>query len=699
VRELVIAGAKAVPEAELEEKIATSEPGFFRRLLPWWPFPFPFGEDPRFDPNAFQADLRRIERYYQARGYYQAQVLSEQVLGPDGQPLDPAAPPPSSVALQVEVREGEVTLLEAVDYRGLEALSEEERAEVLDALPLVQGQPFLEEAWEESKEAIVERLKERGYAEAELDGEVQVDVETHRARATLAVEPGRRYVFGKVFVVPDPRRTVSPERIVEQARSALPEGTPYSESALAEAQARLVRMGVFGAVKVNRGLPNREAGTVPVVVDVREAPFRSVRAGGGFSNDAFRTEARLVGEYTDRNFFGGLRRLTLTARGGYALVPSLLTPVGEGVERPGDVIFNVQAELEQPRILFRDLSLQGRVLAERNILQGFVYTGGGGRVALPWNPTSSFSVVPSYNLEIYNQKAFAGVGDTAARPETSLSLGCTPRGTPPRCNVLFSYLEQLIEWDRRDDRISPRGGFYASLALQEAGGFLGGNFNSIRVAPEARYYVSVLERRALTLALRARAGTLRALGNDAEERNKLQDIPILVRFFSGGANSMRGFNGRDLAPQQLQRQQGSGTPIATPIGGRGLVEGSAELRYQLNGDIALATFLDTGTVTETALGYVTRGGCDLENDGTCTERLDLGAYLAQNPLHAAAGAGVRYLTPVGPIRLDLAYRFTSVQTPLRDLQGLPMERRTDLPYANYPVASRFTFHLSIGEAF
>ena len=82
-------------------------------------------------------------------------------------------------------------------------------------------------------------------------------------------------------------------------------------------------MGVFGAVKVNRGAPDRAAVTVPVVVDVREAPLRS---SGWAAVSAWMPRARraaLLAEWTHRNFFGGLRRLTVKGRVGYAFLPSI----------------------------------------------------------------------------------------------------------------------------------------------------------------------------------------------------------------------------------------------------------------------------------------------------------------------------------------------------------------------------------------
>ena len=113
----------------------------------------------------------------------------------------------------------------------------------------------------------------------------------------LQVKPGPRYRFGNIFVATDANPQVAPAAHHRAgAGRGSRKGDWYSETALAEAQARVFRMGVFGAVKVNRGAPDREAGTVPVVVDVREAPFRSMRLGGGVGLDSARQEGRVLGE-------------------------------------------------------------------------------------------------------------------------------------------------------------------------------------------------------------------------------------------------------------------------------------------------------------------------------------------------------------------------------------------------------------------
>ncbi|MFZ5470361.1 MAG: BamA/OMP85 family outer membrane protein, partial [Myxococcota bacterium] len=615
VERLRIEGARQVDEDELKEKILTAESSW---LPAWVPI---FGEEHRFDPNAWQADLRRIERLYQSRGYYQARVLDEEVkeLAADG------------VELWVRVDEGSATVLRTVEVRGLDRLPPEHGAAALEKLPLNEGDVFLEENWVGVKEAIAARLRELGYVEAVVNGEAQVDVATRSAHVRLEVESGPRYRFGNIVVAANAGARVAPKRVVEQVESELQPGDWYYESALAKAQARVFQMGVFGAVKVTRSSPERAAGTVPVVVDVREAPFHTRRAGLGFGFDQTRQDVRLVGEYTDRNFLGGLRRLTVRGKLGYAFLPDAVSVLSKKDSTQAGPVTRVVAELEQPRLFSPALSFATSLELSSGIEPAYNFIGGSYKAGVVWRPRTDVTVYPSYNLELYWLSSPTPLGGRSP----AVTFGC-----PTLC--VLSYLEQTIELDRRDDRLEPRRGYLLAFSLQEGGGPLGGAFSFVRVQPEARGYVSFFDDQRLTLAGKLKIGSLLTAAGAPS--------PIVSRFFSGGAASMRGFNDRRLSPLlavPLERKPDEGETL--PIGGNGVLEASIELRYHLGGDWVLATFLDGG--------FVTPGSFDALDP----------AYYSRNLL-LAAGFGLRYRTPLGPIRADFARRLP-VGPPLPVIQS------------------------------
>jgi translocation and assembly module TamA len=684
VKSIRIEGARRISEGELKSKILTGENS-------WWPF----ADKYYFDPNVWQADLRRIRRAYQAEGYYGARILDQQIIPKSSKAVD----------LRVRVEEGSPTHITKILFKGFEALPPEHQKEALSDLPVTEGHIFKENDWELVKGEVQSKLRELGYAEAVTRGTALVDLEKQQAELRLESEVGQRYRFGDVSVTTNPNPHAPISWIREQAEGAMRKGTWVSQSAMIEAQARVFKMGVFGAVKVNPGTPDRQDGLLPVTVDVREAPFHTLRVGGGIGIDPTRNEVHLIGEYTDRDLFGGLRKLTLRGRLGWAFLPNLIAVLGhsQAVALKSEPIFLASSEFEQPRTLSKDIRLQTSLQIQKDAQQAYSFIGGRGRIGLAWQPTSSFSVIPSYNLETdYLLSGQATLGGKA--PE--LFYGCPPFQV--NCVIVLSYLEQAIIWDRRNDVQDPRRGFYLSLSVQEGGGPLGGSFDYLRITPEGRYYRSFPRDQRYTLALKVKLGSLRPLRSAGTS-------PIVARFFSGG-DAMRGFNYRRLSPLLIVPQNPSQTlqdgvvapvglqGVTVPIGGNALFESSIEFRYNFpKSDFVVASFLDMGFVTpDDILSQVRERGL---------------SYFTHNMLYAV-GAGLRYRTPIGPIRLDIARRL-NIGPPLLVIQQSPplnpppaengffglnsgvfrfIGGQNRPPDAGYPEGI-WSFHLSIGEPF
>jgi translocation and assembly module TamA len=663
VRDLTIEGNRALSDRQIKKKILTAETA-------WWPF----ATKHAFDPIIWQSDLKRIARLYQSHGYFQAEVTR-----------DAAQPSGDGVELTAEVREGERTLVETLDVTGLEALPEEDRRAALRGLPLEAGKPFVEDRWREAAEGLKQRLRDAGYAEAEAHGRALVDVNTRRARLTIEVMPGERYQFGEINVEIGGGTAISPVWVWEEVRLAIAEGEVYSREALVEAQRRVSAMGVFAAVDVTTGKPDPATRRIPVVVLAREAPFRSLRLGGGARVDQIRNEVRALAEWSHRNFLGGMRRLTTRVEAGWAFIPNAYEVYAGNpdLQRRNGPVARVRVELEQPRFLGRP-SLRGRSLLEGGRTMELAYDMLGARLVngVVWRPRTTLSVYPSYHLEAYKLDGAANTGTLTA----PLTLGCETLDNT--CVVWLSFLEEVVTWDRRDDILEPRRGWYASLSLQQGGGPLQGDFTYYRFLPDLRGYVSFGEEKKLTLAARVRVGELVPTSGNPD------DTAVMTRMYSGGTFSMRGFNERRLSPLLLVTPlPTSATPnpvsYTVPIGGNGLVDGSFEARYPLSESLVLSAFVDFGQVTRGRLGVA-----------------DLRTMLV------AVGLGLRYRTPVGPVRVDLGRRLQIGEPPpllVQDMTGVVSQ----LPYAvndscfGLGGSGRTTvvgdslcvLHIAIGEAF
>ncbi len=673
IEKLTLEGTKQLSNKELEGRIVTAPTPFYDEWL---------DREQHFDPNAWAADQRRIERYYQAHGYYQARVTEDQMT-----PL-----PNGHVALRLKIVEGELTHIGKVDVRGLEPLPDSKRANLLSDVPLKVGKPFLEKDWVEAQALVAKRLQELGYAGATVEAEAAVDVKTHLADLTIETEPGPRYKFGGILVK-DPDGKVSQKLIEEHVASAVHAGDWYDPNALTEAQARVFQMGVFSAVKVSRAELDPQGDVVPVDVDIREAPFRTLRYGFGIGADQLRDEAHGLIEYQHRNFLGGLRKLTLRAKAGYAVLSTqtgVLAIVSAIDGEPGvqqGPFGSVSAQLEQPDFGFAWLTLQTSIEVSHSIEPAYQATGGIAKVGLIARPTSHLTMGLSLNPSFYRLTAPPELSTT-----TTAFYGCA-------LDCALTYLEQSVTWDHRDNLLEPHKGFYLALGIQEGGTNRllpngSSNYevlNYVRVTPEARGYYSVLDNK-ITLATRVALGVIESLTG--------ADSAIPVRFFSGG-NDMRGFSARRLAPYAVAPNTDCTKELAfdnvsnhcpnygdqLPIGGNTLLEGSVELRFNVLDELTLSTFVD--------MGYVSRGQLSVE-------------FLRE--LNVAVGVGIRYRTPIGPIRLDLAVRIPGVGAPLEQYQatGIPVQvsrgcffglgKGSSDNYSGSPEG-QCAFQLSVGEAF
>jgi translocation and assembly module TamA len=608
-----------VAALELQGVSNVSEEALRGSLIMQAPAGWPFRKTVRFDPQDWDSDLRRIERFYVAHGHYDARVVESHV-----------EETKDGVRLRVRVEEGAPVHIAEVRVEWHGEVPADVRAAVEGAIPYQQGKVFREMPWDPLRETLTRVLMERGYAAAQVQGEVRVHPPSHAAVVHLVVAPGQPYRFGSIAVTAGTGGLVPLERISAEVRREVPEAQPFSLSALRRVQERIFAMGLFSIVRVAAGAPEPDHLTVPVLVDVRERPLRTLRAGGGLELDQGRNELRVLGEFAHRDFLGGFRTLRVRGAAGYAAVPDFWSVLrDEVVEGPRHgPVARLRADLEQPRLFVPELRGFALVEAERGLEQAYDFLGGRTRLGTTWSAAERWTIRTSYNLEVYR------LGGPA------LELGAQPQavfGCPQPC--VLSYLEERAVFDARDDPVQPRRGYFFALSLQQAGTVIGSSMDYLRLQPEARVYVPMGPAERWIVGARLQLGTLLTRGG--------QPAPILARFFSGGASAMRGFPHHRLSPMLIvPATEELGAPVQ--VGGNGLVEGSVELRYLMTERLGVVTFADTGTVTVGPLS----------------------PSAATGALQYAVGAGLRYRSPLGPLRLDLAYRLpVGPSLPVMQLPG------------------------------
>src|SRR5690349_5654379 len=131
VHSVRIEGARKVDEGDVKKHILTTENSWV-----------PFSRKQYFDEDAWKTDLRRIEKYYRAQGFYQAKVTREEVK-PHGR---------KEVDVVASVEEGDPTHVGSVDLHGFDDLPQDDRKRLLEQVNLAPGQVFIVERWEGLKE-------------------------------------------------------------------------------------------------------------------------------------------------------------------------------------------------------------------------------------------------------------------------------------------------------------------------------------------------------------------------------------------------------------------------------------------------------------------------------------------------------------------------------------------------------------------
>ncbi|MGI5865729.1 MAG: BamA/OMP85 family outer membrane protein [Myxococcales bacterium] len=547
--------------------------------------PWPWSTRHRLDRLALEQDLRRIETFYRLNGYYDAEVASTRVEVRNG-----------AARVVIAISEGDPTRIERVEVLGLEALAPDLRRRVEERLPLRPGRVLLASDYDTALELLRQRLREAGYARAEVEGRVDIFPNRREAFVTVAAKPGPVVHFGDLVI--DGLRIIPAKKVRDAARRAVPEGRLFSPQALEDAQAFVYDLGVFETVRAVLADPEEALppGTVRVIAQERAA--NALTLGGGVGIERGLQQLELVANLRNINLVGGASRLSWENTLGLQLLPTLFRP-----ERVG---FSAESALELtvPQV-WRSTDLAGRVAFERVFQQAYAANAFSVQLGTPFRPRRFAVFGPAIGFQQYAR--FDPVPLAGPAPP-NLSTDC-----PAPCRLAGPEIEATC--DRRDDPISPRRGYLLLGEAQYAVPVFGG-FHFLRIEPEVRGYVPIGR---IVLAGRLSVRAVWPLGST-------EFVPIVGRLFGGGEGGHRAFGPDRLSPM-LQSENGD----FVPAGGTGAWLASIEARWRFLESWGLAVFIDYGNVTERPLQF----GPDA-------------------PL--GLGVGVRYYTLAGPVRLDVAWR-------------------------------------------
>jgi translocation and assembly module TamA len=369
------------------------------------------------------------------------------------------------------------------------------------------------------------------------------------------------------------------------------QGDRFNGDLFVEARKRYTETRLFSLILIKHAEALDADGELPISIELKERKHRSVRAGVSYATDE---GAGVTASWENRNLFhqGEKFKTALT-------ISSLVLALDNTFQK---------ADFMRP-----DQSLNANLRVARDDTDAFT------------SNNLETSLIVQREL-MRGMKIGAGPGFRLSRVDQT---------TEDQQNFALLSFPGQFDWDTSDNLLDPTRGGRLRLQASPYYDMLGSNVTFFRTYASYSRYFALLEHPFLLFAGRGAVGSMGGTDRDS--------IPADIRFYAGGGGSIRGYPYQTVSPLL----------DGEPIGGRSLVELSAEFRLKVTKSIGLVAFLDGGSAFDSVYPDFSTS------------------------LRWGTGAGVRYFTPIGPLRVDV---------------GVPLNRREGLD-------DPFQVYISLGQAF
>jgi outer membrane protein insertion porin family len=506
------------------------------------------------------------------------------------------------LAVVIRIDEGEQFRIGTVDVAGTDL--PDSLARLPPDMATKTGEVFSASALRDDVQRLTERLSEGGFAFANIEPATDVDPADKLVNVTFQVERGSPVTVDRIEVTGNSKT----RDYVIRRELRLQEQELFSATKLRKSREALQRVGFFQQVNVTTRKSPLADDRMDVVVEVKEGQTGSFSAGAGFSSaDNLLFNVRVQ----ENNLFGRGQRLVANVDIGSIrrnVILSFTEPYFRGT--PLTVGFDAFSW----RLAFEDFDRSGTGAS----IQGTYPVTAFGWSSLWGFPLDLVRVGADYRLEqaeISDISADAPV-DIREAQGTNLISSVTPRVSRNTLNHFFD----------------PTAGSAQDLSVEVAG--LGGT-RFLKAEGRSRWYYTFLHSKRFgdfTYSLGLQGGY--GVGETGVNGNEL---PLFERYFPGGINSIRGFQPRTLGPREFRKNTRGVPYTSAPVGGTSQLIVNNEVIFPLVQGIGLkgVVFVDAGNAY---------GGN--END-----LIDDARY--------AAGGGMRWLSPLGPLRVEVGFPFNT----------------------------------------
>jgi outer membrane protein insertion porin family len=628
----------------------------------------------RYSESYLRRDEQAITSLYQENGFRDVKVTSivqDDYRGKVG-----------AIAVTIEIDEGQQWLISKLEVEGIRSL---DRDRIIASLASTVGQPFSEFNVAVDRDNILSEYFNEGFPNATFEWSSSPAPQPYRVELKYVITEGERRFVRQVLTS---GLHITQDRIVNR-QILLNPGDPLSQPKMVETQRRLYDLGIFSAV--NMAIQNQQGETQKkyVLYQMDEAKRYSISTGFG-------AEFARIGGGTNLNY-----------------------PAGKAG-------FSPRVSFDITRLNFRGL---GQTLSLRTRLSNFDKLALGSFTAprIRDNPNLTLTLTALYrdsrDVRTFDSKRVEGAIQLSQKVSKAVTViygfsyrrvSVTGLAIDPLLIPTFSQPVRIglasvsLIQDRRDNPTDPRRGVFNTANLGLSSKIFGSQSAFTTFLGRNTTYHPLSKN--LVFARSLNFGYLRPITRnlttsinpgDIFSGVSSEQIPIAERFFSGGGNSHRGFPENQAGPRDAS--------TGFPVGGQALLIFNHELRFPLFGTtLGGVLFLDSGNVYTRIQDISFRLSQPHQTrvipvNGVPTAQELFGFnYMVQ-----AAGFGIRYRTPIGPVRLDLAFspnspRFEGcaglsgnqiLQCGLLNPNGTPV-----VPPTRDRI-NRFQFHFSIGQAF
>ncbi len=579
IRSINFVGNKEFSENKLRGVISTKESRWYRFL----------STDDSYDPDRLTYDRDLLRKFYLTEGYADFRVLSA---------VAELTPERNGFIITFTLDEGHRyrfgKIAVNIKLKGLPASA------VLPLLTVHSGDWYNAGQVEKSISVLTDTLGDRGYAFVEVKPDITRNQKTHTIDITFDVQEGPRVYVERIDIVGNVRTL---DKVIRR-EFQLVEGDAFNTEKMQRSQQRIKNLGFFKKVQVTNA-PGSAPDETVVTVEVEEQSTGSLSLGLGFStSDGPLADINIH----ESNFLG----------------------------RGQDLRLGAVVSFRSQQI---DLSFTEPYFLNKNIAAGFDI------FEIKTSPTASFfsGVIPPYQQFSYGGALRAGyqITDNLRQTLTYTARSDTIEDIQSDASLfialqqgehLTSQVGQVLLYDRRDDRLNPTSGYFASIGNDFAG--VGFGVDYVRSKVNFGYYYSVAPE--WVLSFTGEAGAINGWNG--------QQVLLQDRFFVGGDN-LRGFQDAGIGPRD------SVTDDA--LGGQDYYVGSVSLGVPLGlpKELGLSgrVFSDFGSLMNLYPTTLNLTPAQLATTGGIQPVVE-----QSSAIRVSAGVGVSWQSPVGPIRLDLA---------------------------------------------